>query len=254
MDPPQRARPFGGQVARRHGDSCRGAIEKGLDDGELDIGHDDIGVGELVAQHVGARDLHVDAVRACGLRGDLDGDLVEIDGADRREAETGRRDSHDTRPAAGVEQAAALEPGEKVDACARRRMRAGPERSPGIDDDRELSGRRRDPRRPDPEPAGADGPMELFPAVFPSARYGLTRRLSEGRPDLRFARAVGVGGELDGRACLVLLEPGRKALEEPRSGDLGLRARDAERDADEAAQRSALFRRLKNPSSSSREA
>ena len=74
------------------------------------------------------------------------------------------------------------------------------------------------------------------------------------RDNLRFARAVGVGGELDGRACLVLLEPGRKALDEPRSGHFGLRARDAERDANEAAQRSALFRRLKNPSSSTREA
>ena len=253
MDPPLRARPFSGQIARRHGDSCRGTIEKGLDNGELDIGHDDIDVGELVAQHVDVRNLQVDAVRACSVRRDLDRDVVEIDGADRGEAESCGRDSHHAGSAAGVEQAAAFETAEKLDACASRRMGAGPERSPGIDDDRELSGRRRDPRRPDPEPAGADGSVELFPAVFPSARYGLTPRLSEGRPDLSFARAAGVGGELDGRACLVLLEPGRKALEEPRSGDLGLRARDAERDADEAAQRSALFRRLKNPSSSSRE-
>ena len=95
--------------------------------------------------------------------------------------------------------------------------------------------------------------MELLPAVFPPARNVLTRSLSEGRPDLRLARAVCVRDELDVRACLVLFEPGRKALHEPRSGDLGFRARDAECDADEAAQRRALFRRLKNPSSSSRE-
>ena len=253
MDPLLRARPFGGQIARRHGDSRRRTLEKDLDDGELDIGYDDIGVGDLVAEHVYVRDLQGNAVRARGLCGDLDGDVVEIDGANRSEAEAGRRDSHDTRSAAGIEQAAALEPGEKVDACARRRMRTRPESSPGIDDDRELSGRWRDPRRPDPDPAGADGAMELLPAVFPPARNGLTRRLSEGRPDLRLARTVGVRDELDGRICLMLLEPSRKALEEPRSGDLGFRARDAECDADEAAQRRALFRRLKNPSSSSRE-
>lgn len=253
MDPTLCPRPPGGEVARRHRDSRHGAIEELPDDGELDVRHDDIGVGELVAEDVRADDVQGDAVRARGLRGDLDGDVVEIDGANRSEAEAGRRDSHDTRPAAGIEQAAALDPGEKVDACARRRMRTRPESSPGIDDDRELSGGWRDPRRPDPDPAGADGAMELLPAVFPAARNGLTRRLSEGRPDLRLARTVGVRDELDGRICLMLLEPGRKALEEPRSGDLGFRARDAECDADEAAQRRALFRRLKNPSSSSRE-
>src|SRR6187399_2597825 len=132
-------------------------------------------------------------------------------------------------------------------------MRAGPECSSRIDHDRELSGRRRDPRRPDPDAACADGPMEVLPAVFPSGRDGLTRGLSEGRTDLRLARAIGVRDELDGRACLALFEPSRKALHEPRSGDFGFRVRDAERDAEETAQRSALFRRLKNPSSLSRE-
>ena len=190
-----------------------GAIEKGLDDGELDIGYDDIGVGELVAEHVDVRNLQLDAVRACGLRGDLDGDVVEIDGADRSEAEAGGRDSHDTRPAAGVEQAAALEPGEKVNACARRRMRTVPNARPGSTTTASSPAGGAIHGGPIQSPPARTGRWNSFQRSSHPPRNGLTRRLSEGRPDLRLARAVGVRDELDGRACLVLLEPGRKALE-----------------------------------------
>lgn len=95
--------------------------------------------------------------------------------------------------------------------------------------------------------------MELLPAILPPTRHGLTRSLRKGRPDLRLASAAGVDNELDRGARVVLLEPCRKAFDEPGASDLGLVDRDAERDADETGQRNALFRRLKNPSSSSRE-
>ena len=51
-----------------------------------------------------------------------------------------------------------------------------------------------------------------------------------------------------------LLEATRRELKQPCTCDLRLRLRDADGDPAQLAQRSALFRRRKNPSSSSREA
>ena len=67
-------------------------------------------------------------------------------------------------------------------------------------------------------------------------------------------RCVRVDRELRHRSCLALLESGVMALDEPRAGDLGLRGGDDENDAEELAQRRALFRRPKKPWSSSRDA
>ena len=52
-------------------------------------------------------------------------------------------------------------------------------------------------------------------------------------------------------ALVDLLEPGRRKLDQLRPGDLHLRRGHGDRDAAEPAYRNALFRRRKNPSSSS---
>lgn len=73
------------------------------------------------------------------------------------------------------------------------------------------------------------------------------------RLDARLSGFVRVGGELDLACPLDLLEPARRKNEEACSRDLRLDPRDADGNATKPAvyYRSALFRRRKNPSSSS---
>jgi len=92
--------------------------------------------------------------------------------------------------------------------------------------------------------------MELLPTVLPAVGYGLGRRVRERRTELGRAGLVDVDGQLDPRVELALLEPGGRVLDEPRASDLRLGRRDDEGDADEPAQRRALFSRLKKPPSS----
>jgi hypothetical protein len=95
--------------------------------------------------------------------------------------------------------------------------------------------------------------VELLPAILPAALDRLDGRLRKGLADLVDALAVDVDGELRRVAVAPLLEAGGRMRDEPRARDLGLGRGDDEGDANEPAQRSALFRRLKKPSSSSRE-
>ena len=193
----------------------------------------------------------LDVVRSRRHGGDLDGDLVEIDCDDGREPEPRGSDGNHPGATTRVEEAPALEACEKLDAGARRRMRARAERPPGIDDHRDLVGRRWDPRRPDPEATGMNGTMELLPAILPAGLHGLGRHVRERRSDGGLTRVVGEDSELRRTAEVTLLEPVRETVEQPRRRYFHLAVRHPQRDAADPAQRSALFRRRKKPSSSS---
>ena len=146
-----------------------------------------------------------------------------VDRDDGREPEPRRGDGEDARAAARVEQARrARVARQQLDAGARRRMRSRAERATGVDDDRGLAGGRRNPGRPDPQPAGTARAVELLPAVLPPGRDRLgDARRENARADVRLARQ---------RPCTrrarcdpsrsTLLEAGREALEQPRARDL----------------------------------
>ena len=93
---------------------------------------------------------------------------VDVDGDDRRESEQRRGDRDDARAAADVDERGRLLLGHELDAELRRRVRAGAERLPGIDDERHRVPRRKLPRRADPERADLHGPVELAPALLPA--------------------------------------------------------------------------------------
>lgn len=94
--------------------------------------------------------------------------------------------------------------------------------------------------------------MERAPALLPPRLDSCRDHLVELRLDARLSGFVRVGGELDLAGPLDLLEPTRRKNEEACSRDLRLDPRDADGNATKAAvYRSALFRRRKNPSSSS---
>ena len=172
-----------------------------------------------------------------------------IDRQHRPKPEPSGRHGHDTGSTAGVEQAAALEPREQLDGGASRRMCARSERAARIDHDHPLAGRRLDPRRPDPQPAGVDRAVELLPAVLPAGLDAFGRDVGERVSELGLAVLVGEHDELDALARRALLEAVRKALEQHSCRYLGLDGRDADCDAPKAAQRSALLSRPKKPSS-----
>jgi hypothetical protein len=75
-------------------------------------------------------------------------------------------------------------------------MRTRSERAAGVDDDRGLAGRRRFPRRPDPEPACPCGAVESLPPVLPPGLDALGQRERKRGVDLRLACGVRVYGEL----------------------------------------------------------
>jgi hypothetical protein len=132
-------------------------------------------------------------------------------------------------------------------------MCAGAERATGVEDNHGPVGRRLEPRRPDPQPARHDRAVELLPAILPTVLDRLGSRLRKRLADRVDALAADVDGELRRVAVAAFLEAGGRMRDEPRARDLGLGGGDDESDANEPAQRSALFRRLKKPSSPSRE-
>ena len=72
-----------------------------------------------------------------------------------------------------------------VDAELGGRVRAGAEGTTRVDHDSAFSGLRALPRRSDPEPTGADGPVEGAPGVLPAGFDGghLRLRVGEGSLD-----------------------------------------------------------------------
>ena len=95
----------------------------------------------------------------------------------------------------------------------------------------------------------AYGTVKRAPALRPVGRDVVLLRGTERPRDPRPAVRVGVGGELDLRPALALLEPFRRELQHQRASLFRALQRDADRDAAEAGQRNALFSLSKNPSS-----
>ena len=248
--PTRAAGRVGGEVARRHGHRRRHAIEESLDDGELDVRHDDVDGRQLVPQDVRLEHVDPDVVPLRRLGGNGHGDLVEIDRDDRREAESSRRDGRHAGSAAGVENASAVEPSQRLDGRSCRGMRTRAERATGIDDHHRLVRRRLDPRWSDPQPARPHRPVELLPAILPPGLDRLRRNVRIGPTQLGLARAVRVDRELEPVARRALLEAAREPFEQRRRDDLGLLAGDTDRNAAKLAQRNALLSRLKKPSPS----
>src|ERR1041385_791449 len=120
-------------------------------------------------------------------------------------------------------------------------MCAGPERATGVDHDDERIGWGCLPRRPDPEPADANRPMEAAPTVLPAGLDVSTFAGAEEVPEALLAGGVRVRGELDPARPLDLLEPLGEELDHRRARLFGTVVPDLDGDAPEAAQRNALF-------------
>ena len=124
-------------------------------------------LGQLVVAQIGLPDVDRDAVVGGVPLGRLDRLRVEVERQHGLEAELRGRDREHAGAAADVEHAAPLLGLEQLEAELRRRMPAGAERAARIDHDRDRVPVRLLPRRADPEPADADGLVELPPAVLP---------------------------------------------------------------------------------------
>ena len=225
-----------------------------LDSLTRDVRNGDVREGQVRGKHVGERDLHRRLVRGGVSQRLLDGDGIDVKRAHGPVAEPPRRDGQDARPAPDVEHARRAELGPKLDeeleAEPRRGMPAGPERARRLDHDRDHVLRRRLPRRPDPERADANGPVELPPALLPAIRDLGLDGAWEDAPNRGRSGLLGVPRELDRAVAIPLLEAGRKELDERRARDLRLARRDLDRDPAEPAQRKTLFSLSKKPSSS----
>lgn len=208
--------------------------QQGLDGVELDVRYDEIGTRQLTSQNVTLRDRHPNAVpgsRAC--RG-FDRMGIHVDREDRLKAKARGGNSDHPGPAARVENAPALFPGQELDAGSRRRMRPGAEGASRVDDDGRLARRSCLPRRADPEPAGTDWSVERAPAILPARLDRGRGRMLENGADALLAREVGVDGELEIVAGLDLLESRGRQREQSRAGDLRLGGGYANGDAAEA--------------------
>ena len=101
---------------------------------------------------------------------------------------------------------------QQLEAEPRRRVRAGAERAARVDHDRERGGRRRLPRRPDPERAHAHRPVELAPAVLP-AGLDVGDRRAPGNAARTRSGGVAVRGELDAAGVSASSNPSGSELE-----------------------------------------
>ncbi|HEV2903239.1 MAG TPA: hypothetical protein VGW30_08260 [Gaiellaceae bacterium] len=124
-------------------------------------------------------------------------------------------------------------------------MRARPEGTTGIDDDRDRIRRRLLPGRPDPERPDPDRPVELAPPLLPAGLDRPRRDLREELPE----PCLSVGVRVDGELAVGLFEAFRMELEEPGPRRLERLSRNRECDPPQLAQRNALFSFSKNPSS-----
>ena len=186
--------------------------------------------------------VELDAVALRVLERRRDRGLLDVDAEHGVEPEQPRRDREHAGAAADVEQRSRLDGLQQVEAELRRRMRAGAERAPGVDDDDERVRRRFHPRRADPEAAGADRLVEGAPAVFPAGLdVGAVTRAEE-VPEALLARRVRVGRQLDTGALLHLFEALREELDHRRASVLGAFVSHLHGDATQsAAHRNALF-------------
>ncbi len=195
-----------------------------------------------------------DAVSGRILLRHLDRNRVCVHGDDGLEAEQRRRDRDDARTAARVEQARRRTPSEELEARPRRGMRACAERAARVDDDGDLIRGRRVPGRADPETAGAHRMVELAPAFLPA---GLDRCADRTRERISIADAP-----LRRVYAASSTVPGRSISSKPAGASTSSRARALSASSAATrtetrrrpAHRSALFRRRKNPSSSSSDA
>ena len=193
--------------------------------------------------------LDLDAVHARVLARRLDRGLLDVDAEDRGEPEQRGRDREHAGAAADVEQGAALELLQELQAEPGRRVRAGAERAAGVDDDREGIVRRRLPRRSDPERADAHRLVERPPPVLPARLHVRGARAAEEVPETLLAARIGVGGELDPLRAVDLLEALGEQLEHDRARLLEPLRPHLDGDSAQAAQRNALFSLSKKPSS-----
>jgi hypothetical protein len=110
-------------------------------------------------------------------------------------------------------------------------MSPGSEGAARVDHDCDRALVRLFPRRPDPEPADADGLVELPPAVLPVLLDVGNGSAAERLPDPLLAGRVRIGGDLESRSTLDLLEALGEDLEHHRPSLLGAGGRDGDRDA-----------------------
>ena len=205
-----------------------------------DVRDDDVGRRQRLVG-VDAPGVDLDAVQRGVLERRRDRRLFDVDAEHRRETEQRRCDGQHAGSAADVEERARLELLQEPEAELRRRMRAGAERAPRVDDDGERVVVGPQPRRPDPQAADADGTVEAPPAVLPPGLDVGSLAVSEEVPEPLLARRVGVGDELDAGRGLDLFEALREELDHRRARLLGAFVPDLHGDAAEQAQRNALF-------------
>ena len=239
-----RAEVAGGDDARR---SSRAATAPSTL--ERDVRDDDVRRRQLVRERVGESSVDLDAVRRGVARS-----VASTAAGSSSTAITGPKPSFAAaiestpEPQPTSSRLARLELQQQLEAEARRRVRAGAERAARVDDDRDRAGRRLLPRRPDPERADPDRPVELAPAILP-ARLDLlerARRRTPARAAPRRPRRCTRRARRRRRAS-TLLEALREELEQRARASSASAAATVTETAQ--AQRNALFSLSKNPSS-----
>jgi hypothetical protein len=146
-----------------------------------------------------------DAVRGRVNACRLERHLVDVDRLHRREAELRGRNGEDPGAAADVEQARRLHVLQELEAEPGGRMRPRPERTAGVDHDRDGVSRGILPRGPDPATADPDAVMKSAPAVLPAFDHVVHR--DDVEPDRRL---VGV----DREGAVELLDTLREDVEQ----------------------------------------
>src|SRR5215216_142572 len=218
-----------------------------VDRPEVDVRNRDVARGENGREDVRTANVDVDAVRTRVPPRGLDRRRFAVDRDHRREPQPRGGNREHARAAADVEQAAAAELHEQLEAQPGGRVRAGAEGAAGVDDDGDDSGRRLLPGRPDPERADPDRAVKLPPALLPPGLHRFGGDVAERRAKPLLARPVGV----DDEGALFLLEALGMKLEQLRPGDLDRVGGDRDADPPKLAprQRKALLSLSKNPSS-----
>ena len=132
-------------------------------------------------------------------------------------------------PQPDVEQAAALEAAQQVDAELRRGMRSGAERAARVDHHCGQVGRRRLPRWADPDPTRRHRAVEGAPRVLPPGGDGVAVAFGN-TARIRLSPGRRVGDELQAACSLDLLEPLGMQVEHHAPACLGRLGADADHD------------------------
>jgi hypothetical protein len=221
VPPAGRRGPLGGQVAR--GDELFPAESRRehLDPFARDVRQRELGLRQLIREHVrlADRDLNAVATRVLAGCGDRVGIYVERGHGPETELRGGH--GQHARAAAQIEHTRRRSLEQELEAEPSGRVRAGTEGQAWVDHHRDRVRIGLLPRRPEPQPTHPHGPVEALPRLLPTGLDFCGSSWAEDLPEPLFGSWSRVGRQLEVCFVVDLLEPLRKELEHDRPGLLG---------------------------------